>query len=260
VICQPLVRCPFTFMKYLRGGTCVEVAPKIIFLASRGRLRRRSRKTDRMRGTYRWLATAASLLVTSAAALGAHAVLQALQGFGLVAGDYGSYAHTSVGPMFGAALFAAAAIFFLYVAQLAKLDACSAPILARAARAQLQGWKAVLHATAGAAALLAGMEFVEQCAVGRFDGWLSAFTSVPILGLAIVALASALAVAILRAVCAWLAGVHERIVRTLVFLLEPRRNSSAPIAIGRAANFVPVAVRPHELARYRGRRAPPTLA
>jgi hypothetical protein len=211
------------------------------------------------RGLCACVAATGFLSATFTVALASHTSIGLAQSAGLLGGDYGSHPHPVLFPLGLAAVTALLSAIFLYVVHLASTDLRSLPSLARAYRARL-AWRSVALTAFGAALVLVAMETAEQVAVGRFDGLFSAFGSSPGIGLALVLLLSAAGIALLRALCEWLAGAHARIVLAIAYLLR-RQDTRALLAFERSKCALRAAVRnvcdaPQAL----GKRAPPILA
>ena len=135
----------------------------------------------------------------------------------------------------------------------------SLPSLARALRAQL-GWQTVAVIGVAASILLVGMETGEQFAAGRFDGLLSAFGNVPALGFGLIVLFSAVANALLQAVCDWLIGAHAHIVSFISFLLLRDRSTVAgPLRARFNGGLLGAISYAYDAAQAHGKRAPPVF-
>ncbi len=143
----------------------------------------------------------------------------------MFASDYGDHVHTAVVPIALAGIGAAFTAAALYGAHVIGLDATSLRSLARETSARL-GWKTALSIAALACAVLAGMETVEQLGSGRFDGLVSAFGSVPAIGLVLVGAIAVAANGALRLLCGWIATAHIRIVHALAQLTRYDANES----------------------------------
>ncbi|HTX56901.1 MAG TPA: hypothetical protein VMD47_07335 [Candidatus Acidoferrales bacterium] len=204
------------------------------------------------------IAVAGMLFACCLTALATHAVLDLGEESGFLASDYGSYAHCMVGPVALGAMLAGAIAFLVYALHLFDAQTRSLPLLARALERRCS-WKAVAATAIAGAALLAGMESIEQLASGHFDGIASAFGSMPAIGAGLIVLFSAAVHAAMRACCRWLARAHARIVAVFITLLRPVEDGG-PLIV--ALSRRPVAAEGSYLchpARIHGKRAPPTL-
>jgi transposase len=196
------------------------------------------------------------LLATSTVTLATHSMLAWAQSAGLLRGDYGEHLHGFVTPIALAGLTAGAAALFLYGVHLVDLDTCSVPLLARAFRARL-GWQAVGVTALCASLALVGMETGEQLAARHFDGFSSAFSGAPAVGLGLILLFSAAASAALRALCAWLADAHTRIVFAIMFLRRHCGKDTAPALAGSWRASLAAVCYVCDASHVYGKRAPP---
>ncbi len=203
----------------------------------------------------RWVALAGFLLATCAVTLAAHTALALVQSSGLIPGDYGRHVHGLLVPLSLAGLTAGLATLVLYAIHLVGLDTRSLPPIAASLRERL-GWQAVALTGLAACLLLVGMESAEQLAAHHFDGFLSAFSGVPVFGLGVIALFSVAANAVLRAVCTWLADAHARIVLTISFLLRCANTPLACVSHSRRPSLATVCYAADSSHVY-GKRAPP---
>ncbi|HVN69342.1 MAG TPA: hypothetical protein VMU38_06825 [Candidatus Binatia bacterium] len=205
------------------------------------------------------IAAAGVLSATLAVALAAHTAIDLGNVAGLLGGDYGSHRHGTIFPLGLAGLTAGLSAAFFYIVHLAGAGLPSLPSLARRFLAHI-GWRTVAIVALAASLVLVGMETAEQLVSGRFDGLLSAFGGSPAIGLGLILLLSCAATAGLRALCAWLAEAHARIVLAVACLLRCRdqsapcaRTGAKSVALGgsRYACDIPQAL---------GDRGPPILA
>jgi hypothetical protein len=196
------------------------------------------------------------LLATSTVTLATHSMLAWAQSARLLRGDYGEHLHGFVAPIAFAGLTAAAAALFMYVLHLAGLDTRSLPLFARAFRARL-GWQAVGVTALVASLALIGMESGEQLAAGHFDGFASAFSGAPAVGLGLILLFSAATNAALRALCAWLADAHARIVFAIMFLRRFRDETAAPALARSRRDSLAAICYVCDASHAYGKRAPP---
>jgi hypothetical protein len=211
----------------------------------------------RTRSLYRWVAVAGVLQVTLTVALVTHTALGYAQAGGLLHGDYGRHAHGSIVSIGLGSLLAAMCAIFLYAVHLAGLGTRSLPSLARAFRARL-GWQTVTVIGLVASLLLFGMETGEQLAAGRFDGSLSAFGDIPVLGFGLIALFSAAGTALLRAVCNWLMDAHTRIVSLISFLFTDR-TAAGPLRARFNGELLAAVRYVCDASQANGKRAPPAF-
>jgi hypothetical protein len=174
----------------------------------------------------RCIAATGTLSAILATALATHSVLELAQSARLLGGDYGDHTHGAVIPVVLVAVTGLLLATFLYAVHLIGDGPNSLPSLARTFRARL-GWHTILFGTIAACAVLMGMEAAEQLAAGRFDGLASAFGSVPAVAIGLTVLFSAVANALLSALCTRLVGAHVRIVSALAFLLRRRDTTGA---------------------------------
>jgi hypothetical protein len=193
----------------------------LVDLGAEFRLRPRIKLIVRTRSLCSWVAVTSVLQVALMVALATHTFLGYAQAGGLLHGDYGNHAHGSLVAIGLGSLMAAMCAIFLYLVHLASLGTRSLPSVARTLRAHL-GWRTRSIIVLIASLLLFGMEAGEQLAAGRFDGALSAFGDIPVLGLGLIVLFSAAGSALLRALCDWLIDAHACIVSLISFLLRDR--------------------------------------
>jgi hypothetical protein len=199
------------------------------------------------------------LSLTFATALGTHVVLGLAQSAALLGGDYGRHSHGALIPIALAAATAAILAALLYGVHLIGEGPNSLPLLARAFQARV-GWRTIALSSIAACLLLAAMETAEQLAAGRYDGFASAFGSLPAATLGIIVLFNAAGNTLLRELCAWLAGTHTKIVSALAVLLR-RGHKSAAGSARRCNRAAFVAFRyACDILQVHGTRAPPSLA
>jgi hypothetical protein len=199
------------------------------------------------------LALAACIVASST-----HALLESLQGAGLLASDYGEHAHAAVVPVAIAGVGFALAATLLYVLHLLGAGQSSLPLLARALRKRI-GWRSALLIAVAGGLLLAGMESAEQIGSGQFDGPLSAFSSVPMLGIGLVFCTALLVNAVFRTCCSWLGDAHTHIILALGFLLRMRRTSGAAVVARSRRVQAPAYAVAYNGTRTHGKRGPPRL-
>ena len=110
-----------------------------------------------------------------------------------------------------------------------------------------------------AGSLLAAMESAEQALAGHFDGPGAAFGAAPIAGFALVLVASAVAVALVRSVCDWLANAHSRIAMVVACLLRPMYSFALPAAWRTKRHALTTVDYVWDTALAHGKRGPPLL-
>ncbi len=208
-----------------------------------------------VRSAYRLLATTGLSFAALGVALVTHALLWWAQQFGFLGGDYDAHAHGSVSVVAAICVAAGLGAVFLYAAHVFAQQRNSLPHLARTCLRALRFRVTMFLALAGTATLYA-MESGEQLAAHHFDGPLSAFGGTPAVAFAFLAATALLVVASLRAICAWLADAHERIVRFIAIIARPAGETrDAAFACGRFTGSL--VHRPMLAVQGHGERAPP---
>ncbi len=207
----------------------------------------------RERALLRWLVTMSTLLSCATSALATHTALAYTQARGLIPGDYADHPHGTVVPVLFGATLAGTAALLLYVLHLFGVRPEALPALARKSASRF-GWQSAVVSAVGSTVLLVGMETVEQLGAGHFDGVTSAFSSVPLLGLVLIALFSAAVTGALRACCKWIAAAHAHVVLSLAVVLPNRDAFGCVVRRSRPAFAGAYAF---AASRIYGRRGPP---
>jgi hypothetical protein len=212
--------------------------------------------SERRLGTA--IAACGFVFVTSAVALGAHTMLALGQSLGVLGGDYGAHAHATVLPVGLAGFTLALCAAFSYIVHIASAGRRSLPSLARAFRRCID-WRKTVLLSVSAASLLAAMESAEQALGGHFDGPGAAFGATPVAGFAVVLVASAVAVALARSVCDWLASAHSRIAMVVACLLRPMYSFALPAAWRTKRHALTTVDYVWDTSLAHGKRGPPRL-
>jgi len=187
-----------------------------------------------------------------------HTCLAASSAVGL-AGDYSSHAHFMLFPVALAAFLGSAIVALALL--LHSLDCRRSGALLTIARdfASLDLKKPIGAAASTGIATLWCMESLEQLSGhGHLDGLLSAFGAAPLVGIAIVVIASAALLFGTRRLAGWLGKVGDRIVELILtsgrwtFPDLGLRDEPAYEPLTRVVEFL--------VARSRGLRAPPPLS
>ncbi len=207
------------------------------------------------RWAYSLLSTTGLSFATLAVALLTHTLLWWAQLLGLLSGDYDAHAHGSIALVSAMCVTAGSGAAFVYFLHVFTRTKDSLADLARSCLRTLHLRLGAFLALAGGAVLYA-MESCEQLAAHHLDGPMSAFGGTPVVGFAVLVTVALLVMGFLRAVCAWLADAHERIVRVVALFVRRGVDAQSPAFARRDLECSPTR-RALLVIQTHGTRAPP---